>query len=109
MNLWILIWMAQLLQEEAVVTREWLEIALKEANQAEVVNIVKIEFERVSEVYWRDKFIGNFFPQGVHKVFVLAKIGEGFKEREFCWTIQPSVKQEGRGLIISDLLNKIGG
>ena len=43
------------MQEEAVVTREWLEIALKEANQADVVNIVKIEFERVSEVCWRNK------------------------------------------------------
>ena len=51
----------------------------------------------------------TFFTQGAHKVFVVAKIGGGYKDREFCWTIQPSVKQEGRGLIISDLLNRLGG
>merc|ERR1719209_90985 len=33
-------------QAEAAVTREWLEVALKEASQTEVVNIVKIEFEK---------------------------------------------------------------
>merc|ERR1719391_1328802 len=58
-------------QAEAAVTREWLEVALKEASQAEVVNIVKIEFEKLA--------------QGVHKVQVVAKLGGGFKDQEFHW------------------------
>merc|ERR1719500_1569576 len=81
-------------QAEAAVTREWLEVALKEASQAEVVNIVKIEFEKLA--------------QGVHKVQVVAKLGGGFKDQEFHWVIRPAEKLEGRSLLIADLTNKLG-
>merc|ERR1719209_552263 len=81
-------------QEEAAVTREWLEVALKEASKAEVVNIVKIEFEKL--------------PLGVHKVQVVAKLNGGHKDQEFNWVIQPAEKLEGRSLLIADLTNKLG-
>jgi len=81
-------------QEEAAVTREWLEAALKEASKAEVVNIVKIEFEKLS--------------QGVHKVQVVAKLNGGHKDQEFNWVIRPAEKLEGRSLLIADLTNKLG-
>jgi len=81
-------------QAEAAVTREWLEVALKEASQTEVVNIVKIEFEKLA--------------QGVHKVQVVAKLGGGFKDQEFHWVIRPAEKLEGRSLLVADLTNKLG-
>merc|ERR1719209_2562150 len=81
-------------QEEAAVTREWLEVALKEASKAEVVNIVKIEFEKL--------------PLGVHKVQVVAKLNGGHKDQEFNWVIRPAEKLEGRSLLIADLTNKLG-
>merc|ERR1711962_402674 len=81
-------------QEEAAVTREWLEVALKEASRAEVVNIVKIEFEKLS--------------LGVHKVQVVAKLNGGHKDQEFNWVIRPAEKLEGRSLLIADLTNKLG-
>merc|ERR1719239_10788 len=81
-------------QTEAAVTREWLEVALKEASQTEVVNIVKIEFEKLA--------------QGVHKVQVVAKLGGGFKDQEFHWVIRPAEKLEGRSLLVADLMSKLG-
>merc|ERR1719500_1770470 len=81
-------------QAEAAVSREWLEVALKEASQAEVVNIVKIEFEKLA--------------QGVHKVQVVAKLGGGFKDQEFHWVIRPAEKLEGRSLLVADFTNKLG-
>ena len=33
-----------------MVTREWLEVAVKDAAQSEVVNIMKMEFEKISQV-----------------------------------------------------------
>merc|ERR1719341_350020 len=81
-------------QAEAAVTREWLEVALKEASQTEVVNIVKIEFEKLA--------------QGVHKVQVVAKLGGGFKDQEFHWVIRPAEKLEGRSLLVADLISKLG-
>merc|ERR1711971_713314 len=81
-------------QAEAAVTREWLEVALKEASHTEVVNIVKIEFEKLA--------------QGVHKVQVVAKLGGGFKDQEFHWVIRPAEKLEGRSLLVADPTNKLG-
>merc|ERR1719500_1690248 len=81
-------------QAEAAVTREWLEVALKEASQTEVVNIVKIEFEKLA--------------QGGHKVQVVAKLGGGFKDQEFHWVIRPAEKLEGRSLLVADFTNKLG-
>merc|ERR1719239_973140 len=81
-------------QAEAAVTREWLEVALKEASQTEMVNIVKIEFEKLA--------------QGVHKVQVVAKLGGGFKDQEFHWVIRPAEKLEGRSLLVDDLMSKLG-
>merc|ERR1719239_1492831 len=81
-------------QAEAAVTSEWLEVALKEASQTEVVNIVKIEFEKLA--------------QGVHKVQVVAKLGGGFKDQEFHWVIRPAEKLEGRSLLVADLMSKLG-
>merc|ERR1719167_1271949 len=81
-------------QEDAAVTREWLEVALKEASKAEVVNIVKIEFEKLS--------------LGVHKVQVVAKLNGGHKDQLFNWVIRPAEKLEGRSLLIADLTNKLG-
>merc|ERR1719239_655328 len=81
-------------QAEAAVTREWLEVALKEASQTEMVNIVKIEFEKLA--------------QGVHKVQVVAKLGGGFKDQEFHWVIRPAEKLEGRSLLVADLMSKLG-
>ena len=42
-------------QEEAVVTREWLEVAVREAAMVDVVTIVKIDFEKVAKVYDTNK------------------------------------------------------
>ena len=57
----------------------------------QVVNIVKIEFEKLAQANIFSYFhklhshILNCSLQGVHKVQVVAKLGGGFKDQEFHW------------------------
>ena len=60
-----------------MVTREWLEVAVREAAMVDVVTIVKIDFEKVAKVNDSNEIIFSvtFYLKGQHRVAVTAKLG----------------------------------